>query len=144
MYIHPSRRNKVKSASIWHRLLDHLDVTRLLLALSLLGGTLASLALKDGLAVLVKLMLVLHKAWQGGATYLQRGDDNVGGVDSDGGGSGVGLLDVDSLDVDNPLLTVDLIVSNSPGSPILSASCRRTTAAFAARPSDSSGSSENN
>ena len=57
MYIHPSRRNKVKGANIRHSLLDHLDVTRLLLLLSLLGCTLASLALEDGLAVLVKLTL---------------------------------------------------------------------------------------
>ena len=41
-------------------------------------------------------------------TNLEGSDDNVGGVDSDGGGSGVRLLDVDSLDVDDPLLTVDL------------------------------------
>ena len=41
-------------------------------------------------------------------THLERGDDDVGGVDADRDGSGVGLLDVDSLDVDDPLLSVDL------------------------------------
>jgi hypothetical protein len=41
-------------------------------------------------------------------TDLEGGDDNVGRVDSDGNGSGVGLLNVDSVDVDNPLLSVDL------------------------------------
>jgi len=47
-------------------LLDHLDVTLLLLALSLLGG-LASLSLEDGFSVLVKLgserLLALQKTW---------------------------------------------------------------------------------
>lgn len=61
-----------------------------------LSRGLAALALKDGLAVLVE---------------LKGGDDNVGGVDADGGGGGVGLLNVDTVDVDDPLLAVDLYVS---------------------------------
>jgi hypothetical protein len=40
--------------------------------------------------------------------YLERGDDDVGWVDTDGDGGGVRLLNVDSVDVDNPLLSVDL------------------------------------
>lgn len=43
--------------------------------------------------------------------YLERGDDDVGWVDTDGDGGGVRLLNVDSVDVDNPLLSVDLIIS---------------------------------
>jgi hypothetical protein len=44
-------------------------------------------------------------------TYLEGGDDDVGWVDTDGDGGGVRLLNVDSVDVDNPLLSVDLIIS---------------------------------
>ena len=44
-------------------------------------------------------------------TDLEGGDDNVGGVDTDGNGSGVGLLNVNSVDVDDPFLSVDLTVS---------------------------------
>jgi len=36
------------------------------------------------------------------------GDDNLGGVDTDGDGGTVGLLAVDALDVNDPLATVDL------------------------------------
>lgn len=65
----------------------HLDV-------SSSGGLLAGgLPLEDGLPVSVQ---------------LQVGDDNVGGVDTDLDGGAVGLVGGDSLDVDNPLLTVDL------------------------------------
>lgn len=64
-------------------LLGHLDVTRLL----------AALALEDGSSVLVE---------------LEGGDDNVGGVDANRGSSSVALLNVDSVDVDDPLLPVDL------------------------------------
>lgn len=39
---------------------------------------------------------------------LEGGDDNVGRVNSDGNGSGVGLLNVNSVDVDDPFLSVDL------------------------------------
>jgi hypothetical protein len=42
-------------------------------------------------------------------TDLEGGDDDVGWVDTDGDGGGVRLLNVDSVDVDNPLLSVDLI-----------------------------------
>lgn len=41
-------------------------------------------------------------------TYLHAGDDNVGGVDADGNSCRVGLLDCDSLDVDDPFLSVNL------------------------------------
>ena len=41
-------------------------------------------------------------------TDLEGGDDDVGGVDTDGNGSGVGLLNVNSVDVNNPFLSVDL------------------------------------
>lgn len=41
-------------------------------------------------------------------THLERGDDNVGWVDSDGDGSSVRLLNGHSLDVDDPFLSVDL------------------------------------
>ena len=53
----------------------------------------AVLALKDGLAILVELDL---------------GNNNVGGVDTNGDGGTVDLLAGDAVDVDNPLLTVDL------------------------------------
>lgn len=53
----------------------------------------AVLALEDGLAILVELSL---------------GDDDVGGVDTDRDGGTVDLLAGDAVDVDNPLLTVDL------------------------------------
>lgn len=64
-------------------LLGHLDVTRLL----------AALALEDSSSVLVE---------------LEGSDDNVGGVDANRGSSSVALLNVDSVDVDDPLLPVDL------------------------------------
>jgi hypothetical protein len=48
-------------------------------------------------------------------TDLEGGDDDVGGVDTDGNGSGVGLLNVNSVDVDNPFLSVDLIISMVKG-----------------------------
>lgn len=60
------------------------------LGIGLLG---AGLAGNDLLAVLVE---------------LKAGDDNVGRVDTKGNGGTVGLLTVDALDVDNPLLAVDL------------------------------------
>ena len=41
-------------------------------------------------------------------TNLEGGDDNVGWVDTDGDGGSVRLFNVDSVDVDNPLLSVDL------------------------------------
>ena len=41
-------------------------------------------------------------------TDLERGDDDVGRVDTDGNGSGVGLFNVNSIDVDDPFLSVDL------------------------------------
>jgi len=41
-------------------------------------------------------------------TDLERGDDDVGRVDTDGNGSGVGLFNVNSVDVDDPFLSVDL------------------------------------
>ena len=41
-------------------------------------------------------------------TDLEGGDDDVGGVDTDGNGSGVGLFNVNSVDVDDPFLSVDL------------------------------------
>ena len=44
-------------------------------------------------------------------TDLERGDDDVGRVDTDGNGSGVGLFNVNSVDVDDPFLSVDLTVS---------------------------------
>ena len=40
--------------------------------------------------------------------HFQGGDDDVGGADSDWDGGGVGFLDGDSFDVDNPFLSVDL------------------------------------
>lgn len=39
---------------------------------------------------------------------VELGDDNVGRVDAEGNGGTVGLLAVDALDVDDPLLAVDL------------------------------------
>lgn len=42
------------------------------------------------------------------ATNLEGSDDNVGGVDANRGSSSVALLNVDSVDVDDPLLPVDL------------------------------------
>ena len=59
----------------------------------LLHGLLAALAFQDSLAVLVELEL---------------GDNNVGGVDADRDGGTVNLLAGDTVDVDDPLLTVDL------------------------------------
>lgn len=44
----------------------------------------------------------------GKKTNLEGGDDNVGGVDANRGSSSVALLNVDSVDVDDPLLPVDL------------------------------------
>jgi hypothetical protein len=41
-------------------------------------------------------------------THLERGDDNVRWVDSDGDGGSVRLLNGHSLDVDDPFLSVDL------------------------------------
>lgn len=64
----------------------HLDVTRS----GLLGGR---LSLQDGLSVGVK---------------LEGSDDDVGGVDTDLDGGAVGSVLGDSLDVDDPLLSVDL------------------------------------
>ena len=39
---------------------------------------------------------------------LDRGDDDVRGVDADGYGGAVGLVAGDTVDVDHPFLTVDL------------------------------------
>ena len=64
----------------------HLDVTRS----GLLGGR---LSLQDGLSVGVE---------------LQGSDDDVGRVDTDLDGGAVGSVLGDSLDVDDPLLSVDL------------------------------------
>ena len=44
-------------------------------------------------------------------TDLEGGDDDVGRVDTDGNGSGVGLFNVNSVDVDDPFLSVDLNIS---------------------------------
>lgn len=41
-------------------------------------------------------------------THLDVGNDDVGRVDTDGDSSGVRTLNVDALDVDDPLLTVNL------------------------------------
>ena len=41
-------------------------------------------------------------------TDLEGGDDDVGRVDTDGNGGGVGLFNVNSVDVDDPFLSVDL------------------------------------
>lgn len=65
----------------------HLNILGLLLALG------AVLAGKESLVVLVE---------------LEVGDDNVGGVDSDGDGGSGSLLAVNALNVDDPLLAVDL------------------------------------
>ncbi len=66
----------------------HLDVTLLS------GGLLTRcLPLQDGLSVSVE---------------LEGGDDDVGWVDTDLNGGAVGLVLGDSVDVDNPLLSVDL------------------------------------
>ena len=65
-------------------------VDLLLHGLSLLG---AVLALEKILAVLV---------------HVNLGDNNLGGVDADGNGGTVGLLAVDTLNVDDPLAAVDL------------------------------------
>ncbi len=64
--------------------------TLLLHGLGLLG---AVLALEKILAVLV---------------HVNLGDNNLGGVDADGNGGTVGLLAVDTLNVDDPLAAVDL------------------------------------
>jgi hypothetical protein len=74
------------SRPVFFRLRRHLDVTRS----SLLGGR---LSLQDGLSVGVK---------------LQGSDDDVGRVDTDLDGGAVGSVLGDSLDVDDPLLSVDL------------------------------------
>lgn len=66
---------------------SHLDVL-----IRLLAG-LAVLALEEGLTVLVE---------------LEGGNDNVGRADADGDGGTRALLAVDAVDVDNPLLAVDL------------------------------------
>jgi hypothetical protein len=63
------------------------------LALGLVGGAAARLAVEDGLAVLVELEL---------------GDDHLGGVDPDVDGGPVHLLPRDALDVDHPPAAVDL------------------------------------
>jgi hypothetical protein len=41
-------------------------------------------------------------------TNLDVGDDNVGRVDANGDSGGVGALNVDAVDVDDPLLAVHL------------------------------------
>lgn len=83
-------------------LLGHLDVTRLL----------AALALEDSSSVLVELQSPKSITVQQGrniqTTNLEGSDDNVGGVDANRGSSSVALLNVDSVDVDDPLLPVDL------------------------------------
>jgi hypothetical protein len=48
-------------------------------------------------------------------TDLEGGDDDVGRVDTDGNGSGVGLFNVNSVDVDDPFLSVDLDISKGEG-----------------------------
>ncbi len=82
-----ARRSRIRNAAAAH-LGGHLDVL-LLLGLLALG-----LALEDGLAVRVE---------------LERGDDNVGGVDADLDGRPVGLVLGHAVDVDDPLLAVDLM-----------------------------------
>lgn len=83
-------------------LLGHLDVTRLL----------AALALEDSSSVLVELQspsqLQFNRGETSKPTNLEGSDDNVGGVDANRGSSSVALLNVDSVDVDDPLLPVDL------------------------------------
>lgn len=88
-------------------LLGHLDVTRLL----------AALALEDSSSVLVELQAPSQSQFKTRhdtrkrniqATNLEGSDDNVGGVDANRGSSSVALLNVDSVDVDDPLLPVDL------------------------------------
>ena len=64
-----------------------------LVVLGLSVGLLARLAGNDLLAVLVE---------------LEAGDDDVRGVDAEGDGGTVGLLAVDALHVDDPLLAGDL------------------------------------
>jgi len=49
-------------------------------------------------------------------TDLEGGDDDVGRVDTDGNGGGVGLFNVNSVDVDDPFLSVDLKYQYSPRS----------------------------
>lgn len=82
----------------------------MLLGLRLLLGTL-TLSLKDCLSVLVELFINFCTGVTFLITDLEGGDDDVGRVDTDGDGSGVGLLNVNSVNVDNPFLSVDLDVS---------------------------------
>ncbi|BAF27608.2 Os11g0151100 [Oryza sativa Japonica Group] len=63
------------------------------LALGLVGGATAGLAVEDGLAVLVE---------------LEFGDDDLGWVDPDVDGGPVHLLPGDALDMDHPPAAVDL------------------------------------
>jgi hypothetical protein len=69
------------------------DVVGRELALGLVGGAAASLAVEEGLAVLVE---------------LQLGDDDLGGVDADVDGGAINLLAGDPLDVDDPAAAVHL------------------------------------
>merc|ERR1711908_200329 len=81
----------VARATLIH--IGHRDLLLRELALALVGLGLLVLALKDGLAVLVK---------------LQLGDDALRGVDADLHGRAARLLAGDALDVDDPLLAVAL------------------------------------
>jgi len=68
-------------------LLDHLDVS------SSFGSLASVLPLKDCPPVGIQ---------------LDGGDNDVARVDSDGGGGTVGLVPLDTVDVNNPFLAVDL------------------------------------
>jgi len=71
----------------WVHLLDRLDVS------SGFGGLVPVLPLKDCPPVGIE---------------LDGGDNNIARVDSDGGGGAVGLVPLDTVNVDNPFLAVDL------------------------------------
>jgi len=69
------------------------EIRRLLDSLVLSGGLLAVFSLKDRPPVLVK---------------LEGGDNDVAWVDTNGDRRAVRLVPLDTVDVDNPLFTVDL------------------------------------
>ena len=79
-------RNKLGSRGTH---LDHLSI----LLLGPAGNPGSVLAVEDGFAVLVE---------------FDGGNDNIAGVDTDGGGGAIRLVAVDTVDVDHPLLSVHL------------------------------------
>lgn len=77
-----------KGCERWRRLIDNLDIGG-----SGLSGLLGVLPLEDSTAILVQ---------------LETGDNDIAGVNADGGAGAVGLVPGDTVDMDDPLLPVDL------------------------------------